>query len=51
MSSFRAALDADADDVFLDLDAFADEHTFNRLNGKKMMFQRYGKKRGAFRKF
>ena len=28
MSSFRDALDADADDVFLDLDAFADEHTF-----------------------
>ena len=51
MSPFRDALDADADDVFLDLDAFADEHTFNRLNGKKMMSQRYGEKRGAFRKF
>ena len=43
MSFFRDVLDADAEDVFLDLDAFADEHTFNRLNGKKMMFQRYGK--------
>ena len=28
MSFFRDVLDADAEDVFLDLDAFADEHTF-----------------------